>query len=233
MPLLTRGTRLRVVAAACVTVYVCLLSACPARGDYAVLRSGQRLHVTGYERSGDTVRLDLPGGSVTVQAADLVSIEPEEVFAENPKPELPRVELNVPYANEIRAAAAKYALDPKLIASVIAVESNFNRKAVSPKSSFGLMQLQSKTAAELSVGNVFDPQQNIAGGSRYLRQLLDHYSQNLVLALAAYNAGPDRVQQYGGVPPFRETYDYIRRVTDKLSASPSVKTATSSLALLP
>ncbi len=143
------------------------------------------------------------------------------------------MKLDVPYADEIRAAAAKYDLDPKLIASVIAVESNFNCKAVSPKSSFGLMQLQPKTAAELAVANVFDPQQNIAGGREYLRQLLDHYGQNLVLALAAYNAGPDRVQQYGGVPPFRETYNYIQRVTEKLRASPSVKTSTSSLALLP
>ena len=159
-----------------------------------VLRNGQRLHVTSYEKLGDTVRLDLPGGSVTIPAADLVSLEPEEVFPPNPPSPLPAPKLDVPYADEIGAAAQQFGLDPKLIASVIAVESNFNWKAVSPKLSLGLMQLQPKTAAELAVGNVFDPKQNIAGGARYLRQLLDHYGQNLVLALAAYNAGPDRVR---------------------------------------
>jgi hypothetical protein len=204
------------VASACVLVVVCLLAAPTARADYAVLRNGQRLHIAGYEKLGDTVRLDLPGGNVTIPAAELLSVEPEEVFAPNPPPKP-----DVPFAEQIRTAASTYGLDPKLIASVIAVESNFNPRAVSPKSSFGLMQLQPKTAAGLSVRNIFDAQQNIDGGTRYLKQLLDHYSQNLILALAAYNAGPARVEQYRGVPPFRETYNYIQRVTDKLRANTS------------
>jgi hypothetical protein len=231
--LLARRTLLLPLAAACPMICACLLAAPAARADYAVLRNGQRLHVTSYERLGDAVRLDLPGGSVTVPASDIAAIEPEEVFPPNPPspPTLPK--LDVPYTDEISAAAKEFVLDPKLIASVIAVESNFNWKAVSPKFSFGLMQLQPKTAAEMSVENVFDPQQNITGGARYLRQLLDHYGQDLVLALAAYNAGPDRVEQYRGVPPFRETHNYIQRVTGKLRENVNFRPATSSLSRLP
>lgn len=209
-----------------------------ARADYAVLRNGQRLHVTSYENLGDTVRLNLPGGSLTIPASELAAVEPEEVFAPNP-PDPPRAsqpaKLDVPYADEIGAAAAEYKLDPKLIASVIAVESNFNWKAISPKYSLGLMQLQPQTARNMAVSNVWDPKQNIAGGAKYLRQLLDHYGQNLVLALAAYNAGPDRVEQYRGVPPYRETYDYIQRVTQKLRENEKRASlaATSSISLLP
>jgi soluble lytic murein transglycosylase-like protein len=229
----SRRTLLLPLAAASAAIFICLLATPSARADYAVLRNGQRLHVTGYENLGDTVRLDLPGGSAIIPAADLAALEPEEVFPPNPPNPPPAPKLDVPYADEISDAAKEFRLDPKLIASVISVESNFNWKAVSPKSSLGLMQLQPKTATALAVGNVFDPRQNITGGSRYLRQLLDHYGQNLVLALAAYNAGPDRVQQYRGVPPFRETYNYIQRVTDKLRQSSKPTSATSSLSLLP
>jgi hypothetical protein len=206
-----------------------------ARADYAVLRNGQRLQINSYENLGDTIRLNLPGGSVTIPAGDLVSVEPEEVFPPNP-PEAPApAKLDVPYADEISAAATKYKLDPKLLASVIAVESNFNWRAVSPKYALGLMQLEPQTAKDLAVANVWDPGQNISGGAKYLRQLLDHYGQNLVLALAAYNAGPDRVEQYRGVPPYRETYNYIQRVTQKLqeNAKRAPVTATSTISLLP
>jgi hypothetical protein len=230
--LLARRTLLPLLAAYAAICFS-LVAVPAARADYAVLRNGQRLHVTSYERVGDTVRLELPGGNVTITAADLVALEPEDVFPPNPPSPPAAPKLDVPYADEISAAATEFRLDPKLIASVIAVESNFNWKAVSPKFSLGLMQLQPKTAAELAVGNVFDPGQNIAGGARYLRQLLDHYGQDLVLALAAYNAGPDRVEQYGGIPPFRETYNYIQRVTDKLRQDAHFKRATPPLSLVP
>lgn len=216
-------------------VLACTLLVPAARADYAVLRNGQRLHVTSYENLGDTVRLNLPGGSITIPAADLLSIEPEEVFAPNP-PEAPApAKLDVPYSDEINSAATKYKLDPKLLASVISVESNFNWRAFSPKYAQGLMQLEPQTAKDLAVGNVWDPGQNIEGGAKYLRQLLDHYGQNLVLALAAYNAGPDRVEQYRGVPPYRETYNYIQRVTQKLrdNEKRAPVTATSTISLLP
>jgi hypothetical protein len=190
----------------------CLLAAAPtARGEYVVLRSGQRMHVTGYERAGVKVRLQVPGGSVEVAAEDVIAIEPEDSFPAPPKPTL-----TVPYAELIRAAAQKHGVNQELIASVIAVESNFNPRAVSPKLARGLMQLLPETVARFAVADVFDPGQNIDAGTRYLKELLARYNQDLPLALAAYNAGPDRVEQYRGVPPFSETRTYVRRVTQKL-----------------
>jgi soluble lytic murein transglycosylase-like protein len=194
-----------------------LIAARPAKADYAVLRSGQRLHITAWQNLGDTVRLDLPGGSVTIAAADLETIEPEEVFGESAQREP-----DVPYSTQIRSAAASYGLDPALIASVIAVESNFNPRAVSKKSALGLMQLLPETAAQMAVPNAFDPAQNINGGTRYLKRLLDRYGQNLTLALAAYNAGPKRVDFYRGIPPLAETRSYIDRVMANLRSQPSL-----------
>jgi hypothetical protein len=186
-------------------------TASPLRADYAVLRSGQRLHITSYERLGDTVRLQLTGGSVEIPASELIGVEREEVFAAPPAPNLP-----VPFAEQIRAAALKYRVDEDLIISVIAAESNFNPRAVSAKFARGLMQLLPETATRYGVTDIFDPAQNIDAGTQYLKALLERYGQNLSLALAAYNAGPDRVGQYGGVPPYSETRSYVRRVTQRL-----------------
>ena len=188
-----------------------LLAAPAARAEYAVLRSGQRLHITGYERTGSTVRLQMAGGSVEVASEEIVAIEPEDYF-----PAPAAVRLNVPYAELIRAAAEKHGVEQELIASVIAVESDFNPRAVSPKLARGLMQLLPETATRLAIADVFDPGQNIDAGTRYLKELLARYHQDLALALAAYNAGPDRVEQYRGVPPFSETRNYVQRVTRKL-----------------
>jgi soluble lytic murein transglycosylase-like protein len=190
---------------------IALVAAQPAKADYAVLRSGQRLHITAWQNLGDTVRLDLPGGSVTISADQLAGIEPEEVFGESAQRQP-----DVPYSAQISDAAATYGLDPALISSVIAVESNFEPRAVSKKSAMGLMQLLPETAAQMAVPNPFDPVQNIQGGSRYLKLLLDRYGQNLPLALAAYNAGPKRVDLYRGVPPFAETRTYVNRVLENL-----------------
>jgi len=196
---------------------IALAAAQPASADYAVLRSGQRLHITGWQNLGDTVRLDLAGGSVTIAAADLEKIEPEEVFGESAQREA-----DVPYSAQIRNAAGTYGLDPALVASVIAVESNFNSRAVSKKSALGLMQLRPETAAQMAVRNAFDPVQNIDGGTRYLKQLLDRYGQDLTLALAAYNAGPKRVDFYHGIPPLNETRSYIDRVIAHLRSQPNL-----------
>jgi len=112
----------------------------------------------------------------------------------------------------IQQAAAKYNLPPDLIRSVIRAESNFQADAVSPAGAKGLMQLMPETARELGVTNPFDTQQNIDGGSRYLRQMLDRFGGNLRLALAAYNAGPGAVEQYNGNVPYAETRQYVKRV---------------------
>lgn len=195
---------------------LCLLASCTAldaRADYAVLRSGQRLHITGFERMGDNVRLTVVGGYVQVAAVELVAVEPEDVFPATPT--LPT--LSGPYAAIIHQAAVKHGVDEALIKSVIFAESNFNANAISRRQALGLMQLRAETAARYAVTNVFDPAQNILAGTHYLRDLLDQYHGNLELTLAAYNAGPDRVQQYHGVPPYPETIAYIRRVTRRLA----------------
>ncbi|HUO35565.1 MAG TPA: lytic transglycosylase domain-containing protein [Candidatus Acidoferrum sp.] len=181
-----------------------------ARADYAVLKSGMRLHITGYQAEGSRIKLNVDGGVVEVDAADVVSIEPEDQFS-FPVAPVP-ASSGVPYENLIRAAAARHGVDEKLVAKVIAAESNFNPRAVSPKQARGLMQLMPQTAALLSVRDVFDPAQNIDAGTKYLRELLDKYKGDLRLALAAYNAGPDMVEKYGGVPPFAETQSYVERI---------------------
>jgi hypothetical protein len=188
-----------------------------ARGDYAVLRSGLRLHITGYENAGDRVKLTLQGGIVEVAASDLVSVEPEDTFQPLPV----STPAQGPYGELIRAAAEKHGLDEKLITRLIAAESNFNPKAVSRKQARGLMQLLPQTAAQYSVANIFDPAENIEAGTRYLKELLEKYRGNLPLALAAYNAGPDMVERYGGIPPFAETQNYVKRITSELAQAGS------------
>ncbi len=118
----------------------------------------------------------------------------------------------LPLNQVVNSASAVYHLDPDLVNSVIHAESGFNAHAVSPKGARGLMQLMPGTANQLGVNNAFDPEANVTGGSRYLRELLERYNFDLVKALAAYNAGPQRVEQYQGVPPFRETRDYVARI---------------------
>jgi Transglycosylase SLT domain len=188
---------------------VFLLAAPIVRAEYVVLRSGQRLEVTSYELLGDTYRLQINGGVVEMAAGDVVRIEPEEVFTPSPAPETAKT----PFRELILAAAARYEVDADLITSVIAAESNFDPKAISRRNARGLMQLLPQTAARLGVQDIFDPSENIDAGTHYLRDLLQRYSNDLALALAAYNAGPDRVEKYGQrVPPFAETQSYVRRV---------------------
>ena len=112
----------------------------------------------------------------------------------------------------VNSASGRYRLDPDLVNSVIKAESGFNVRAVSPKGAQGLMQLMPGTAAQLGVPNAFDAQANVEGGTKYLRELLERYDFDLVKALAAYNAGPQRVEQFGGVPPYYETRAYVARV---------------------
>jgi soluble lytic murein transglycosylase-like protein len=116
------------------------------------------------------------------------------------------------YGPLIQKASDKYKVDYSLVKAVIKAESNFNHKAVSPKGAQGLMQLMPKTAQGLKVNNSFDPKENIRGGVRYLRFLLDTFKGDVALAVAAYNAGLSRVAQYGGIPPYEETRNYVSKV---------------------
>jgi Transglycosylase SLT domain len=187
-----------------------LMLAAPAlRAEYVVLRGGQRLTITSYQLLGDKYRLQMTGGFVEVSTQEVVSIEPEDVFTPVPAAQQASQPL---YRDLVEAAAKRYNVDADLISSVIAVESGFDPKAVSRKNARGLMQLLPETAARLGVQDIFDPRENIDAGTRYLRELLQQYNNDVALALAAYNAGPDRVQQYGRVPPFAETISYVRRV---------------------
>jgi len=200
-----------------------VLAAPTLRAEYVVLRSGQRLRVTGYQLLGDKYRLQMAGGVVEIAAEDVVAIEPEDSFTPVPAKAI----VKPPYRELVEAAAARYNVDADLITSVIAVESNFDPKALSRKNARGLMQLLPETAARLGVQDIYDPQENIDAGTRYLRELLEKYNNNLTLALAAYNAGPDRVEEYGRVPPFTETLSYVRRVKrsyDKSKSKASAKT---------
>ena len=197
-----------VAAGIAVALFAALAPA--ARADYAVLQSGQRLHITGYERLGETIRLTMTGGTLEIPAESLLRVDPEDTFL----PVKLKL-LDVPFANFIAGSAQVHGVAPELVASVIAVESNFNPSAISLKSARGLMQLMPETAARFGVTDLFDPRQNIDAGTRYLKELLQRYNGDLTLTLAAYNAGPDRVEQFRAVPPYRETRDYVRRVTQR------------------
>src|SRR5262245_27487108 len=141
------------------------------------------------------------------------------------KPEQPKVEVSIDTVNPIepsraydhliKEAAKAYKLEPALIRSVIRMESGFDPFAVSRVGAMGLMQLMPEVAKELGVADPFDPRQNIMGGSRLLRDLLDRHKGNLKLTLASYNAGPGTVAKYRNkVPPFKETRNYVKRITE-------------------
>jgi soluble lytic murein transglycosylase-like protein len=129
-----------------------------------------------------------------------------------------------PYGDEIFAAARRHSLNPALVAALVRTESAFDSAAVSPKGARGLMQLMPATARRFGLGGdeIFDPVQNLDAGSRYLRWLLDRFDGDVVRALAAYNAGEGTVDRYGGVPPFRETRDYVRRIVSQLGLTASL-----------
>ncbi len=129
------------------------------------------------------------------------------------------------YDAVVEAAARKYDIPAELIHSIIQAESNYNLRAVSPKGAKGLMQLMPVTAKIYGVQNVFDPRENIEGGVKYLRDLIKLYRRDTGLVLAAYNAGQEAVKKYGGIPPYPETRDYIKRVMSTYSRA-TIRTRT-------
>jgi len=189
-----------------VTLLLCSLGS--VASELAVLHNGFSIRHQRREVVGSVTRLYLGAdkdGYVAVPTNEIDHFEPDlsiQPAAQNP-PELSGV---------ITTASDRYHLDPDLVNSVIHAESGFNARAVSPKGAQGLMQLMPKTASKLGVSDAFDPAANVNGGTRYLRALLEQYNFDLIKALAAYNAGPQRVEQYHGVPPYYETQAYISRI---------------------
>ncbi len=235
-----RARRIAPQAAALLFAVAVALLARPATGaELAILRNGFTIRHEHRLMMGSMTRLylaaddsnftDVPTAEITGYEKDLSLPVPVPV----PPPANSRASIAAPSVsaksefgksgssksapapplNEVvNIASAAYHLDPDLVNSVIHAESGFNARAVSPKGARGLMQLMPGTASQLGVNDSFDPQANVTGGSRYLRELLERYDFDLVKALAAYNAGPDRVEQYRGVPPFRETRAYVARI---------------------
>lgn len=181
--------------------------------EMANLRNGFSLRHERHEVVGDTTRLylgtDSTAGFVDVATADIESFE---AAPSEPKSEPSISKSRAPLGSIIIEASVRSKIDADFIASVIRAESGNNPRAISPKGAQGLMQLMPSTANTLGVKDSFDPAENVDGGVRYLRDLLIRYNGDAAKALAAYNAGPRRVQQYGGVPPYQETHVYVARV---------------------
>ena len=152
--------------------------------------------------------MSLPNHPVRPPSFDISTSEAFVSTSEDYRP-LPAT---IAYNDAIAEAADLYKLDPNLIRAIIRAESAFNPFAVSSAGALGLMQLMPAVAEELNVLDPFDPRQNIFGGARYLRQLLDRNDGNLDLAVASYNAGPGAVDRYNGIPPYRETRNYVKKV---------------------
>jgi soluble lytic murein transglycosylase-like protein len=189
-------------------------------GEIAVLRNGFTIRHEHRAVIGANTRLFMDGDTssyVDVPTADIEGFEKDLTQPAAPQQRAPRPAqptlTPAPDLNQVvNSASSTFHLDPDLVNSVIHAESGFNSRAVSRKGAQGLMQLMPGTASKLGVGNAFDPQANVTGGSRYLRELLERYNFDLVKALAAYNAGPERVERYNGVPPYYETQAYVARI---------------------
>jgi Transglycosylase SLT domain len=230
----TAAAKLTATVAAFFCALAVIALAHPATAaELATLRNGYSIRHEHHMVMGTTTRLYLTADDSSftdVPTEEITGFEKELLLPEPPPPAVgtaaserakarpaktaPAVPAKpaAPLTDVVASASAAYHLDPDLVNSVIHAESGFNAHAVSPKGARGLMQLMPGTANKLGVSDAFDPQDNVTGGSRYLRELLERYNFDLVKALAAYNAGPERVEQYRGVPPFRETRAYVAKI---------------------
>lgn len=177
-----------------------LLLACPVSADIYKYT----------DENGVVCYTDAPFGKKTERV-----IKEKKVPAAETK--VPVSPVRTSYSHYVNKAASKYEIEPELINAVIKTESNGNHRAVSRKGAMGLMQLMPSTASDMNVGNPFSPEENIEGGTRYLRYLLEKFNGDTTLALAAYNAGPKTVEKYNSVPPISETRAYVRKVLSLFS----------------
>jgi soluble lytic murein transglycosylase-like protein len=210
-------------------------SACARGADLAVLRNGnsirhERRQIVGavtrlYLSESSSGYIEIPTDQIerfeidTAPPKSAMALPAQNVAAPIPTPTAlnpqtsfsPRIDA-ASIGRVVGGASERHQIDPDFINSVIRAESGFNNRAVSKKGAQGLMQLMPQTASQLGVANSFDPNANVEGGTKYLRELLEKYNFDVPKALAAYNAGPKRVDQYRGVPPYYETQAYVARI---------------------
>ena len=196
--------------------------------DAVFFRNGVRIEVARVEREGTGVWLYSSNGMVTnVDMRDILRIEaivpPGTAAAAAPPPVyFTARQTNDPTKNLVERMAAKHGVDPDLVHAVVKQESNYHARAYSSAGAIGLMQLMPGTAKELRA-DPWDPEENVDAGIRYLKQMLIKYRNHprqVALALAAYNAGPHAVDRYRGVPPYRETRQYVRKIITHYNATP-------------
>jgi hypothetical protein len=215
------------LAAVCATA---LGLAAPARAELVLFREGRVVKAAGYRVVGDELEIDVPGGGSyrvdldrvdrilddEVEVDETVTLpleEPGERAAYDLSYQPSRRPLfGTAYDAMIEAEARRANVDASLVSAVIRAESNFEPRSVSRKGARGLMQLMPATAKRLGVARPFDPRANIRGGARYLRELADRFDNRPELVLAAYNAGENAVDAHGGMPPYRETVGYVKRI---------------------
>lgn len=184
-------------------------------GETVTLRNGFTIHYEHRESQGEMTRLYLTPSAesfVDVPSDDILEIEADKTPATTPQATPPSAHHPVRLDEALSAASQKNNVSPELLRSVVRVESGFNPNARSAKGAQGLMQLMPATAARMGVRDAWNPEQNLDGGARYLSELLGRYNNNLTFALAAYNAGPESVEKYHGVPPYPETIAYVNRI---------------------
>jgi hypothetical protein len=207
----------------------------PASAEIVFLSSGRTLSVKAHRLDGDNIVLTLrSGGEVTcnkdlitkIDQDDVPYIEPDAPKAPEPVKTTDADQENLlegtPYAEIIAAASEAEGVNPMLVRAVIQVESKFRPTARSRKGAMGLMQLMPATAREYNVRNPFEPKANIEAGIKHLKTLIDRFGSSIELGLAAYNAGPGAVEKFNGIPPYRETRDYVRRILS-LSGLPGLQ----------
>lgn len=208
------------------TFLLALTAAAPVRAELVFFQSGRAMSVRAIRSDGDDIVLQLRGGGdVHCDKSLIVKVEPDEV--EYPEEALDAGPLTttvvaapaIPerYRNLVTQTAARHGVDERVVDAVIQVESAYHSRAVSPKGARGLMQLMPATGRQYGALDLFDPKVNLEAGVQHLKKLLSRY--DLPLALAAYNAGEAAVDRFGGIPPFRETQDYVSRILRLLRRS--------------
>ena len=217
-------TRMNVNLKVCLSAAAfALVFSSSASAEIAVLASGQTLNIKGHRLDGDRIVLEMRGGGeVTCDKTLVEKILPDEVPFKEPEqepspvaPAAPVEPISVPmgpYGEIITSIAQTHGVDPILVRALIQVESGDRPTARSHKGAMGLMQLMPSTARQYKVRNPYDPKANIAAGVKHLKSLLDRMGGAVDLALAAYNAGEGAVKKFNGIPPYRETRDYVSRI---------------------